>query len=179
MAKWASLVAQSVKNLPAVQETQVRSLGREDPLEKEMSTHSRILAWKIPWTEETGGLQSTGSQRVGHDWVTNTYLLMAKWLVVIGKQNWWRTSNKDEENKSLTRNQHRAHPTLPRSFPVDGAVLGSMWKRLTHLERRCWWTYLQGKNGDAHIENRLLDTVGEGEGGMIWESSIETYTFHM
>ena len=52
----ASLVAQMVKNLPAVQETQVRSLGREDPLEKEMATHSSILAWKIPWTEEPRGL---------------------------------------------------------------------------------------------------------------------------
>ena len=68
----ASLVAQSVKNLPAVQETQVRSLGWEDPLEKEMATHSSILAWKISWTEEPGGLQSMGSQRVGHDWATNT-----------------------------------------------------------------------------------------------------------
>ena len=56
-----------VKNLSAMQETQVRSLGQEDPLEKEMATHSSILAWRIPWTEETGGLQSTGSQRVGHD----------------------------------------------------------------------------------------------------------------
>ena len=64
---WASLVAQSVKNLPAVQETWVRSLGWEDPLEKEMATHSSILAWKISWTEEPGGLQSMGSQRVGHD----------------------------------------------------------------------------------------------------------------
>ena len=63
----ASLVAQLVKNLPAVQETQVRSLGWEDPLEKEMATHSSILAWKISWTEEPGGLQSMGSQRVGHD----------------------------------------------------------------------------------------------------------------
>ena len=63
----ASLVAQSVKNLPAVQETQVRSLGWEDPLEKEMATHSSILAWKISWTEEPGGLQSMGLQRVGHD----------------------------------------------------------------------------------------------------------------
>ena len=63
----ASLIAQLVKNLPAVQETWVRSLGREDPLEKEMATHSSILAQKIPWTEESGGLQSTGSQRVGHD----------------------------------------------------------------------------------------------------------------
>ena len=62
-----SLVAQSVKNLPAVQETQVRSLGWEDPLEKEMATHSSILAWKISWTEEPAGLQSMGLQRVGHD----------------------------------------------------------------------------------------------------------------
>ena len=60
----ASLVAQSVKNLPAVQETQVRSLDRADTLEKERATHSSILAWKIPWTEEPGGLQSMGSQRV-------------------------------------------------------------------------------------------------------------------
>ena len=60
-------MAQSVKNLPVVQETRVRSLGREDPLEKEMATHSNILAWKISWTEEPGGLQSMGSQRVGHD----------------------------------------------------------------------------------------------------------------
>ena len=54
----ASLVAQSVKNLPAIQDTWVPSLGREDPLEKEMATHSSILAWRIPWTEEPGGLQS-------------------------------------------------------------------------------------------------------------------------
>ena len=57
-----SLVAQAVKNLPAMQETQVRSLGWEDPLEKEMATHFSILAWRIPWTEEPGGLQSMGSQ---------------------------------------------------------------------------------------------------------------------
>ena len=63
----ASLVAQMVRNLPAVQETWVRSLTWEDPLEKEMATHSSILAWRIPWTEEPGGLQSMGSQRVGHD----------------------------------------------------------------------------------------------------------------
>ena len=64
---WASLLAQLVKNLPAVQETHVRSLGWEDPLEKEVATHSSILAWKISWTEESGGLQSMGLERVGHD----------------------------------------------------------------------------------------------------------------
>ena len=61
------LVAQMVKHLPTVQETQVQALGREDPLEKEMATHSSILAWRIPWTEEPGRLQSMGSQRVRHD----------------------------------------------------------------------------------------------------------------
>ena len=56
-----------VKDLPAVKETWVQSLGREDPMEKKMATHSSILAWRIPWTEEPGGLQSVGLQRVGHD----------------------------------------------------------------------------------------------------------------
>ena len=60
-----------VKNLPAMQETQVRSLGWENPLEKGMATHSSILAWGISWTEAPGGLQSMGSQKVGSDWVTN------------------------------------------------------------------------------------------------------------
>ena len=62
-----SLVAQMINSLPAMWETWVRSLGWEDPLEKEMATHSSTLAWRIPWTEEPGGLQFTGSQRVGHD----------------------------------------------------------------------------------------------------------------
>ena len=61
-----------VKNLPAVWETWVQSLGSEDPLEKGMATHSSILAWRIPWTEETGGLQSMGLQRIGHDRATFT-----------------------------------------------------------------------------------------------------------
>ena len=65
--KWASLVAQRVKNLPAMWETLVRLLNREDLLEKGMATHSSILAWRIPWTEEPGGLQSMGSQRVRHN----------------------------------------------------------------------------------------------------------------
>ena len=66
----------AVKSSPAVQEsqeTQVRSLGWEDPLEEEMATHLNILAWRIPWTEEPCGLQSMGSQRVGHKWATNAF----------------------------------------------------------------------------------------------------------
>ena len=67
VAPWVSLVAQRLKRLPAMQETWVRSLGWEDPLEKEMATHSSILVWRIPWREEPGRLQSMGSQRVGHN----------------------------------------------------------------------------------------------------------------
>ena len=68
-----ALVAQMVKHLPIMWETQVRSLGWEDPLEKEMAIHSRILAWKIPWTEDPGRLQSMGSQKVGHDSATSLH----------------------------------------------------------------------------------------------------------
>ena len=60
-------MAQKLKHLPGMQETRVQSLGREDPLEKEMATHSSTLAWRIPWREEPGGLQSMGSQRVGRN----------------------------------------------------------------------------------------------------------------
>ena len=68
-------MAQPVKNLPALRETRDRSLSREDPLEKGMAPHSSFLAWRIPWTEEPGRLQSMGSQRVGHDRATNNRLL--------------------------------------------------------------------------------------------------------
>ena len=65
-----------------MQETRVRSLGREDPLEKEMATHSSILAWKIPWTEEPGRLQPTGLQRVGHNWTTSLFNLYAEYITL-------------------------------------------------------------------------------------------------
>ena len=102
-----SLVAQSVKRLPMMQETWVQSLGQEDLLEKEMATHSSILAWKIPWTEDPGRLQSMGSQRVEHDWVTSLHpkethkergsvlgwmaSLMQRTWVRVGFGSWWWT----------------------------------------------------------------------------------------
>ena len=70
-----------IKNLPAMQETQVPSLGWEDPLEKQMATHSSILAWRILWTEEPGGLQSMGSQRVRHNRVTNAFMFTPVWML--------------------------------------------------------------------------------------------------
>ena len=76
----ASLVAQTVKHLSAMQETWVWSLGWEDPLEKEMAVHSSILAWKIPWTLEPGRLPSMGSQRAGHDWATSLHPVLDHFL---------------------------------------------------------------------------------------------------
>ena len=72
---WGFPVTQTVKNLPAIWKTWVWSLGWKDPLEKGMATHNSILAWRMPWTGEPGGLRSMGSQRVRHDWVTNTFTL--------------------------------------------------------------------------------------------------------
>ena len=70
---WASLVTQTVENLPAMPETWVQSLGWIDPPEKGTATHSRIPAWRIPWTEQSGGLESTGSEKLGHDRGPNTH----------------------------------------------------------------------------------------------------------
>ena len=77
----ALLVAQTVKNLPAVRETWVQSLGWEDPLEKEVSTHCSILSRKIPWTEEPGRLQSMESQSIRHNWMTNTFSAKLAWFL--------------------------------------------------------------------------------------------------
>ena len=82
--------AQLVKNLPAVQKTWVWSLGQEDPLEKGIETHFSILAWRIPWTEEPGGLQSMGSQRVSHDWVTSSFTFFQVSAKLVNVR-WWQT----------------------------------------------------------------------------------------
>ena len=79
----ASLVAQRVKCLPTMQETGVQSLGREDSLEKEMATHSSIVAWRIPWMEEPDGLQSMGSQIVGHDWTTSLHTFLQNDQIIL------------------------------------------------------------------------------------------------
>ena len=97
---WASLVAQMVNNLPAMQETQVPSLGQEDHLEKEMATHSGILAWRILWTEGPGGLQSMGSHRVGHNWID--LALMKEW-----RERRKRRRRKEQRKKRGRRRRRR------------------------------------------------------------------------
>ena len=90
----SSLVAQSVKSLPAMQETWVQSLCREDPLEKKIATHSSVLTWRIPWAEEPGRLQSMGSQRVGHNWVTNTFtfIVLPHFGVILKNLDLWNNT---------------------------------------------------------------------------------------
>ena len=90
LSAWVSLVAQMVKNLPAMQETRVWTLAREDPLEKGMASHASILAWRIPWTEKPARLQSMVSQRVRHYWRTTTFQTKTKCIAynvshVLGK----------------------------------------------------------------------------------------------
>ena len=85
----SSLVAQRVKHLSTIQEIQLQSLGWEDPLEKEMAIHSRTVAWKIPWTEEPGRLQSMGSQRVGHDWATSLSFFLSFFIRHIPISYFW------------------------------------------------------------------------------------------
>ena len=92
--KRASLVAQRLKGLPAMQETWVRSLGWENPLERETATHSSILAWRIQWMEKPGGLQSTGSRRVGHDWATSLHLQSSHFTYHL-KHGWGNEDNGD------------------------------------------------------------------------------------
>ena len=88
--KHASLVAQTIKHLPAMWETWVWSVGQEDPLEKEMATHSSTLAWKIPWTEEPGRLQSMWLQRVGHEWTFLPFLISIKTITDAFRLWCWR-----------------------------------------------------------------------------------------
>ena len=103
MSTGASLVAQMVKSRPIKRETQVLSLGQEAPLEKEMVTHSSILAWRIPWTEEPGRLQSMGLQRVGHNWVTSLTCPLSPWCL------------------STISSSVAPFSSCPQSFPVSGS----------------------------------------------------------
>ena len=118
-------MAQMVKNLPAVQETLAQFPGREDPLKKEMATHSSILAWRIPWTVEPGGLESMGLQRVKHDWVTNTFRFL--------QARFWKSEKIIRKPDQLCQGElsctlwHTHAPTL--SPPPQSLGSG-------HI---CWW----------------------------------------
>ena len=123
-----SLVAQMVKRLSTMRETQVQSLGWEDPLEKKMAIHSSTLAWKIPWTEEPGRLQSMGSQRVRHNWAT--LLTHSGWNEFIGMEppRWYWRAYKGTETRTFSSSGSEVSPepdhagTLPFNFQTSRTV---------------------------------------------------------
>ena len=141
----ASLVAQTVNNLPAMQETWVRSLSEEDPSEEEIATHSSILGWRIPWTEEPGGLQSVGLQRVGHDWVTDTVTATLLLEVGLGNVEFWRSAPPPVCISTLSpmvtpsgfSAQRRSHP------PLYHRVTWLAWLCIP-AGRSASWTWLSG-----------------------------------
>ena len=126
--RWASLVAQLVKNLPAMQETWIWSLGWEDPLERGKVTHSSILAWRIPWP-----IESMGLQRVRHNWATFTHLL-TRWL--------WRIRRETVSPRSWSPQTLSKDP--PHGFnPVGLLVAFRLWSTR--------WSYRKGKEADWHL----------------------------
>ena len=160
----ASLVAQMVKHLPVKQETWVQSLGQEDPLEKEMATHSSTAAWKIPWMEETGRLQSMGSQRIGHDWATS----LVHWFDTckyarnisyscIQKPRWESVMClllKKKKKLSLEDPEHLSWTSLTQRK--------MQWNRDSFALRRPWWW------------ERMKATGEEGSRG--WDGKIASPT---
>ena len=125
------LVAQTVKHLPAMQETQLQSLGQKDPLEKEMATHSSILAWRIPWTKKPGRLQSMGLQRVGHNWVTLVSLFISvgrPWLLGDGSGPSRRVRRFEIEQETPPKEVFSFLSLIPR------LLLSQTWH---------WWVLMQ------------------------------------
>ena len=127
--QWTSLVAQMVKPLSTIRETRVRSLGREDPLEKEMATHSSILAWRIPWTEEPGGLQSMGSQRVRDNWATSlpSWKILLQWSFFYGFPSFNRKDNTTWNKGSLSLKDGFLESSLCLK------ILGMLGRKNTHF----------------------------------------------
>ena len=148
---WASPVAQTVKNLPVVLETWVRSLGWEDPLEEGMAAHSSIPAWRIPWTEEPGGLQSMGSPRVKHVWATEDRAAQPVYsrIIHIGWEHFVSCpQDPQEETSSETlqlfcspdshpQRSRGVSPTLGKSDEACSAPPASSWEPAFHRSHAC------------------------------------------
>ena len=164
---WASLVAQTVKRLSTICKTRVWSLGQEEPLEKEMATDSSILAWKIPWTEDPGRLQSMGSQRVRHNWATSLslylltqHLYWASSLLSILLFIWYTFSSLPQAvmpSMNLFTDWFSSFPggclNSRTSFPVQ-VLIPNPFFQLRH-SRNSWWGSLS-KALIASVSNQTL-----------------------
>ena len=141
----ASLVAQRLKSLTAMQETWVWSLGWEDPLEKEMVTHSSILAWRIPWTENPGGLQSMGSQRVGHSWATSPRGFL---VGTMGKESACNSGHRQMQVWSLGSPGKWHENSFQYSCLENPMDIGSWWATVHRVTKG--WGWLKRLNTVTH-----------------------------
>ena len=167
-----------VKHLPMMQEIWVWSLGQEDPLEKEMATHSSILVWKIPWTEDPGQLQSMGSQRAGHDWVTFFLSFPCKWqnsrIWLGGGGGWGHGVNHTavEGSWSPSLPQHIwTHPPLPKfknQHPPPLPRPATAVLPLQNLE----------KSSSFKIESRLAGALTGRTTRAVW-TFLPFYSYHV
>ena len=135
---WASLVAQRLKCLPATWETRIWSLGWEDPLQKEMATHSTTLACRILWTEKPGGLQSTGSQRVGQDWVTSlsVSIFLEKEMATHSSVLAWRIPWTEEPGRLQSMGSQRVRHNWVTSVQFSSIFLPGEFHGQRNLT---WW----------------------------------------
>ena len=167
---WASLMAQRVKHSPAMWETWVRSLGQENPLEKEMATHSSTHDWKIPWTEEPGRPQSTGVQRVGHNWATSL-------------SGWWGKT-KFPIPSAANRIPKIRWTSLDDLLKKHFTLLLHPWKKKKHTAERSYYSGLQVEIREGHSaqqKNRAgrLESVDSGvrpPGFQFWSSHLSALT---
>ena len=138
-----------VKNLPAVQDTRVQSLGLEDSLEKVMATHSSLLAWRIPWTEQPGGLQSIWSQRVGHNWVTHTHTHTHKSHVTLAIHILTLTLRGLNHQRFLFYSSYMPvsgqlvalFHTYPIQWPRLTTILPSLWQESEESPSKKWYLF--------------------------------------
>ena len=152
-----SLMAQRLKRLPGMWETWVRSLGREDPLEKEMATHSSTLAWRIPWREEPGRLQSMGSQRVRHDWVTSLHFIVVLFKYVDDPQSISQSPRWDSicilQVKVFYFELHWMESKLScLCFIKSPQLFLKHWQSFPSIKLTLWYLILQNK-GNKDIKN--------------------------
>ena len=161
-----------VKNLPAKEETWVGPLGREDSLEKERATHSSILAWRIPWTEEPGGLQSTALQRVGCDWATDTFVLKINCWKVPGDSAVKHPPVMQESGRSLGEGNGNPLQYSCLGNPMDGGAWQSTVRGVTNESDTS-----QGLHNQDRRQKNSCNTTGETCKPLIniWKDSQETH----